>query len=83
MYQCQELVTSCVRGLKKNVNDDNIAEVFDVARLVDSWPLKEVIFARMMDMNDPMGALGGVELSPQEVRKLIEVFQGQISSQKG
>merc|ERR1711974_379311 len=72
MYQCQELVTACINGLKKNINDANLAEVFDVARLVDSKPLKEVIFARMMDEENPMrvvGAVGGLSL--QEYRELM------------
>ena len=83
MYQCQELVTTCVNGLMENINDANSSEVFDVARLVDSKPLKEVIFARMMDEEeDPMRAVGGVGLSLQEYRELMGAWHNKYKGMK-
>ena len=60
---CSQEVKNCSKKKYPSI------EVFDVARLVNSWPLKEAIFARMLDEEDPMRALGGVELSPQEYRE--------------
>ena len=91
MYECQELVTACVNSLKKSISDTRLswssksspsasflaiaAEIFDVARLIDSKPLKEAIFARMLEEEeDPMRPLGGVELSNQEYREMIEAW---------
>ena len=81
MYDCQELVTACVNGLMENINDANSAEVFNVARLVDSKPLKEAIFARMLEEeDDPMRAVG--ELSPQEMRELMGAWQNKYKKMK-
>jgi len=86
MYECQELVTACVNGLKKSINDVDIvnsAEVLDVARLVDSRPLKEVIFARMLDEEDPMGAVQRVGLfHPEEYLELMEAWQKKYKKMK-
>ena len=79
MYECQELVTACVNGLKKSINDANSAEVFDVARLVDSKPLKEAIFHRMLaEEEDPMRPLGGAELSLPEYQELMGAWHNRV-----
>ena len=80
MYECQELVNASVNRLKKSINDANSAEIFAVARLVDSKPLKEAIFARMLDEEDPMRAVG--ELSPQEMRELMGAWQNKYKKMK-
>ena len=49
MYQCKELVSACINHLMVHITKANCAEIFAVATLVDSKPLREAIFAQMID----------------------------------
>ena len=81
MYECEELVTASVNGLKKSINDANSAEVFEVARLIDGKPLKEAIFNRMLvEEEDPMRQLGGIELSLPEYQELMGAWHNRVKN---
>jgi len=76
MYQCQELVSACINNLKDNVTEANAAELFAVATLVDAKPLREAIFAQIIDFEKPLEAVGRNGLkSHQDYQDLIAVWQ--------
>ena len=76
MYQCKELVSACIPHLKGKVTKANSAELFAVAKLVDSKPLREAIFAEMIDFEKPLEGVRANGLkSHQDYEELISVWQ--------
>ena len=76
MYQCKELVSACINHLMVHITKANCAEIFAVATLVDSKPLREAIFAQIIDFEKPLEAIGRNGLkSHQDYQDLIAVWQ--------
>lgn len=83
MYQCDKLVSACINHFKNNITEANSAKIFEVAQELNVKSLKEVIFAQMIDRENPLKAIGNKGLTDaQDCELLVEIWQKKYNQEK-